>query len=87
MQFKPRGLREAGNDKVHRLVVHQKCDLADDPAEAIEFGNQELGASLPTECQRRLGLGAVAERLATTDRLHGDSGLELRAMGAAFAYG
>ena len=31
--------------------------------------------------------GNLLECLATTDRLHGDSGLELRAMGAAFAMG
>lgn len=30
--------------------------------------------------------GDLLERLATTDRLHGDLGLELRAMGAAFAH-
>ena len=31
--------------------------------------------------------GDLLERLAATDRLHGDLGLELGAMGAAFAHG
>ena len=31
--------------------------------------------------------GDLLESLAATDRLHGDSGLELRAVGAAFAHG
>jgi len=31
--------------------------------------------------------GAPLDRLATTDRLHGDSGLELGAVGAALAHG
>ena len=31
--------------------------------------------------------GDLLECLATTDRLHGDSGLELRTVGAAFAHG
>ena len=30
--------------------------------------------------------GDFLDRLATTDRLHGDSGLELRAVGAALAH-
>ena len=31
--------------------------------------------------------GNLLERLAATDRLHGDPGLELRTVGAAFAHG
>jgi hypothetical protein len=58
------------------------------PGEQVAGALQQLLLPLAhLDRVHRMISGDLLERLAATDRLHGDLGLELGAMGAAFAHG